>query len=479
MTRVLLVKPTEAVVLALAAVEARFLSVTAQRLVTTVAKTGREASTLAASEPFDLIVLDAGLEKPDINALVSACASGFTRKKLWLAVSPAAQKLLPPRVPAQLVRVATGGWTESFLYACLAQTVGKDKAPPVDMHVMRSIIVGVVKVITRHTKIALVPGKVDSNAAAKPRGEVSALATFFGDDVVGAIIINAPRAMLFAMAQRLFPDRSESLEEPLYQDFCAEIMNQVLGVVRVELAEQGFALFPGLNLAASGATHALNPRLPGKYFRFPFHFQSLQFAVTLFCAYRTPFPAAKTPAPPASKWLFDVRLVNELRDSVLAVVAKASGQPVVAGLLRPLAKPPEARLVALVNGAGKQGSFLIALDVGAAAASAVQAWTAGAGAPPPPAGEGAEAALAHVVASSLHAIGAQFRKRALAYGYEFHEVFQGDFAADGALTYSLKGGGFYAELPLRVGAVEVRVVLGLDSRFAAAVFDAWPLVAAG
>ena len=56
----------------------------------------------------------------------------------------------------------------------------------------------------------------------------------------------------------------------------------------------------------------------------------------------------------------------------------------------------------------------------------------------------------------------------------FTAAFRSDFFSRGGLSYSMKGSGFFVELPLRVGDTELALILGQDSRHASSIFNAWP-----
>jgi CheY-specific phosphatase CheX len=471
MKKVMLIKPTDELRDAVAAVVPKFEQITSETVAVYEAKSSRDAGYLASSETIDMIFVDGALERPDLNALMGTLDMALLRRKLWMVLTPANHQYVPTRVLAQQLRLADKGFSPEFVYECLLLLSEKDRH--LDVQVMKTIIRGIMKVINSHTSIPLVPGKVSSDQAQKRIATAaSAVTTFYGEGIVGAVQLSGPRALLHSLAQRMFKEKCKDLPETIYQDFCCEIMNQTVGIVRAALTEHGYELLPGLNLALTGSEHRIMPRLAGKYLQCPFSFQSEQFVVTLYHAYRNAaVDEQSTPQGASTQWTLDVRLLNELRDIATSTIGKATRMVTQAGRWqRAKTAGAPVRSLHLANGTGRQGSFIIGLNIGDGLGASVGLRLA------KERGGAAEDLRVRLFAKALELVVADFQTRALKYGYVFHEAFRTDFVGSGDFTYSLKSSGFFVQLPLKVGDFDMSLILGQDSRYASGVYNAWACI---
>jgi len=431
---------------------------------------GIEAIKLLSTINYDMVFIDEALEKVDANGLIAAVGSRMSRGKVWLMVTPSNQKLLPLRTPVQRVRVAKGAFDENFISQSLRLLTENKVTPDIDLEVMRGILRGVIEVISRQTSLALVPEKVDPGAVGEQTlpAQASALATFYSEGLVGSIVISAPRTVLYALASRIFPDKADSLKESLYQDLCCEILNQILGIVRRELAVKGYETILGMNLALTGASHHITGLLNGKYYRFPFKLKKEPFYVTLFHAYHPVSMDEHDLVPKTGRSTLDVRLLNKLSRIISITAKKIFNQPTEIGLWTKRATQAEqfSRLI-VANCAGRQGNYIIGFEiskeVSASLNNLVNANST----------EKAKDPIAALLASTLDFICKFFNQEAMDLGYFFKDVYRCEFVSSHQFSNSIRGGGFFVRIPLSIAGHPIEALFGLASFHAPQLFDAW------
>ena len=431
---------------------------------------GVDAIKLLSTVNYDMVFIDGDLEKVDANGLIAAVGSRMSRGKVWLMVTPGNQKLLPLRTPVQRVRVAKKSFDETFIGQSLRLLTENLVTADIDLEVMRGILRGVIEVISKQTSLALVPEKVDPGAVGEQTlpAQASALATFYSEGLVGSIVISAPRSVLYALAARLFPDKASTLKESLYQDLCCEILNQILGIVRRELALKGYETTLGMNLALTGASHQVTGLQNGKYYRFPFRLKDEPFNVTLFHAYHPVSMDERDLMPKAGRSSLDVRLLNKLSKIIAITAKKIFKLPTEIGLwTKRSANAQQFSRLMVANCAGRQGNYIVGFEisneVGAIFKEKLESRSKVKSVDP----------LAPLLASTLDFVCKFFNQEAMELGYFFKDVYRCEFVSEQEFSNSIRGGGFFVRIPLTVDGLKIEVLFGLASFHAPQLLDAW------
>jgi hypothetical protein len=430
-----------------------------------------EAIKLLSSVNYDMVFIDETIDKVDANGLIAAIGSRMRRGKVWLMVTQSNQRLLPLRTPIQRVRVAKGAFDENFIGQSLRLLAENQVTPDVDLEVMRGILHGVIEVISKQTNLSLIPEKVDPGAVGEQTlpAQASALATFYSEGLAGSIVISAPRTVLYALAKRLFPEKAEALQESLYQDLCCEILNQILGIVRRELAINGYETTLGMNLALTGASHNVTSLLNGKYYRFPFKLKGEPFYVTLFHAYHPVSMDERDLTPKPVRSSLDVRLLNKLSKIVSITAKKIFQQPTQIGLWTKRSTSPGkfSRLI-VANCAGRQGNYIVGFEISRKVCQALNSKIN------EDAAKTANDPIAALLASTLDFVCKFFNQEAIELGYFFKDVYRCEFASDEQFSSSIRGGGFFVRIPLFIAGFQIDALFGLSSFHAPQILDAWP-----
>ena len=466
MAAIMLVKGSETSRVEAKEAISKFLKIFSEEVIFDDASSVSQAIGLMEMRSHAVVFIDEDLSKEDMNLLTKSYPE-FEHKPMFVTTQQNVD-LLQDMVPKKLLKLAPHGLSKGFVFDYLRSViVNKDRK--IDPRVLGSILRGIMNVVNIASGLTLIPQKVKSARSQVEVNDVTAICSFYGDGLQGALIASTSNPFVELMASTVYALPKEEITSDIKNDLLLEVLNQLTGAVRQELGEFGYELSPTVFFVASGEKHSYLSRSNGKYLDMPFLCQDQPFNVTFCYDIYSDFlrHAELSRGNAKDKKHLDVRLINgtirAVRDTItanLGIECKHLGDKVYQ------LNNYSSALVSVAHGVGPgtNYTFVMSLEEKHARAMASKLLYM-----PPE-----EIALDMVVDSCgelLNQMIAQFRGRADESSYPLRPVFHADFARNQPLEYMVKGQGKFLTLAFETPDFPFIIAIGIESIRTPAMLD--------
>ena len=436
------------------------------------ASTSSEAAGLWGMRPYKIIFIDQELPSEDLNVFLGSFMKLETKPVI---VSGAANcNKLKAEIPEKYMRVAPNGLSKGFIYDCVRSLL-LDKDKKIDTRVLVSILKSVMNVVTQNTTLNLTPQKVEATKSKAQSRDVTAIAAFSGDGIQGSLSVATKESLVNLFAEKMLFAEPSQITEEMRTDLLSEILNQILGVIRQELAQFGYELTPTIFVVVTGKEHLYLSRSTGKYYDMPFKYEDLEFDVTFsYDIYSEFLKFMGEKSDGKKKNALDVRLVNCAIESVIETL-RSTLQIEAKHMPDSPSKTGNRQAMSLHcgHGVGVRGNYTFATswferDARFFASKMLYM----------PPEEIALDMVADSCGEMLNQIAASFRFKAEQLGYPFRHAFHGDFTKETPLDYMMRNKGYYLDLEFQAEDRPFSISFGIESNFCDGLFNLWDIISA-
>jgi CheY-specific phosphatase CheX len=466
MGAIMLVKGSEVARTEVKEAVSKFLKIFSEEITFDDASSVSQSLGLMEMRTHSVVFIDEDLSKEDLNLLSEPFNA--LKKRPMIVTTPQNVELLKGFVEPKNLKSAPYGLSKGFVFDYLRSViVNKDRK--IDPRVLGSILRGIMNVVNISSGMTLTPQPVKTARSQVEVNDVTAICSFYGDGLQGALIATTSDAFVNMMASAVFALPPEEITSDIKNDLLLEVLNQLTGALRQELGEFGYELSPTVFFVASGEKHSYLSRSNGKYFDMPFICQDQPFNVTFCYDIYSDFLryAELSRGNAKDKKYLDVRLVNGTITSVKDTISANLGLECRhAGDKIYTLDNYKSELVSVAHGVGPGANytFLMSLKQEHARVMASKLLYM-----PPE-----EISVDMVVDSCgelLNQMIAQFRGRAEGQNYPFRPVFHADFSRTGPVDFMLKGQGRFLTLAFETTEFPFVISFGIESIRTPALFD--------
>jgi CheY-specific phosphatase CheX len=445
---------------------AKFLKIFSEQVIFDDASSVSQAIGLMEMRLHQVVFIDEDLSQEDINLLTKGYAD--LEQKPMIVTTEKNVEILKSFVDRKNLKLAPHGLSKGFVFDYLRSViVNKDRK--IDPRVLASILRGIMNVVNIASGLTLTPQPVKAARSQVEINDVTAICSFYGDGLQGALIASTSDAFVQMMASAVFALPAEEISSDIKNDLLLEVLNQLTGAVRQELGEFGYELSPTVFFVSTGEKHSYLSRSNGKYFDMPFVCQEQPFNVTFCYDIYSDFlrHAELSRGNSKDKKYLDVRLVNSVITSVRETIsANLSLECRHLGDKIYQLENYKSELVSVAHGVGPGANYTFTVSLKAEHARIMASKLLYM---PPE-----EISLDMVVDSCgelLNQMIAQFRARAEGCGYPFRPVFHADFSREKAVDYMLKGQGRFLTLTFETDEFPFVISIGIESIRTPPLFD--------
>ena len=444
----------------------KFLKIFSEDIVFDDASSVSQAIGLMEMRSHHVVFIDEDLSQEDMNLITKGYAD--LEQKPLVVTTERNVELLKGVVERKNLKLAPHGLSKGFVFDYLRSViVNKDRK--IDPRVLGSILRGIMNVVNIASGLTLVPQPVKATRSQVEINDVTAICSFYGDGLQGALIASTSDVFVQLMASAVFALPAEEISSDIKNDLLLEVLNQLTGAVRQELSGFGYELSPTIFFVSTGEKHSYLSRANGKYFDMPFVCQEQPFNVTFCYDIYSDFlrHAELSRGNIKDKKYLDVRLVNGAITSVRETINANLGLECrhLGDKIYQLDNY-KSELVSVAHGVGPGANYTFAISLKPEHARLMASKLLYM---PPE-----EISLDMVVDSCgelLNQMIAQFRARAESHGYPFRPVFHADFARESSVDYMLKGQGRFLTLTFETAEFPFVISLGIESIRTPAIFD--------
>ncbi|MBT6193513.1 MAG: hypothetical protein HOI01_08195 [Proteobacteria bacterium] len=333
-----------------------------------------------------------------------------------------------------------------------------NKNRTIDPRIVGSILKSVVNVIQTNTTLPLQPQPVKPIKSNAETTDVTAMCSFHGDGLQGTIIITTETKLVTVMVEKMLGLSPENVDTEMINDLMLELLNQVMGVVRLELREFSYDLNQSAFFVVHGDNHSYMQRALGKNFELPFIYEDCKFKVK-FC-YDTYSDLNKFNDTYAtldkSTNILNVELVNAAISAIseaLSSYTQAKADHLADDYYRQTILTSSVTNYAHGVSALGDYNFLMNLDEASARLLGHKMLFM-------PAEEIPMDLLLDSCGELLNQISANFRTISEKLGYKFRHVFHGDFGTEGELSNSIRTNSKFLELNFKTVDFPITVYFG-------------------
>lgn len=361
--------------------------------------------------------------------------------------------------------------TLTFVYDCVRNFLASEERK-IDLRILKSIITSVIDVIHQNTQIQLAPDKIlEIKSKTSPRN-LSSILAFSGDGIQGSITIATSSKLVSNFADNMI-GAGGNYGLTMLEDFLAEMSNQIFGVIKQQLSSHGYDFMPSFNVVVGGdKDHVFDPRSLGQYYIIPFKRGEETFEL-MFCYEICRLDLTKSResdlVQATTDSVCDIRLVNALKE-IMVEIMSANLFGAKAELTTILQQPLEGEstnALLLTHGWHKiGGGYYLALDIPLATSAYILEKMLGMSL-----ADVTPDAMNDTLGELLNQISSNFRRAAQKFGYQYLNIFHGNFASADGVSLLSKTRGSHLRLQFEVDTYPFGVILGLNRSPAETVFD--------
>jgi CheY-specific phosphatase CheX len=450
MDHIALLKGTEEVRSSILLALEKFEKIFTRKIQCSVIATVSGYLNLLGETNFDVVFIDQLLADEDIN-LLKTQANKVPPKTLFAAEQKNFE-LLSDIIDIKSLKCMPGSLDKQNIFKLLQSLIAPAERK-IDPRVLSSILTGVMHVIQQNTSLTVTPRKVAASRSSLAIQDVTAICSFNGDGIQGAIIATTTIALVRKFAQTMFALDENEITNELQNDLMLEILNQISGVVSLELQQYSYDFKPTIFFVSIGEQHSYFSRTNGKYFEMPFNCAEENLGVT-FC-----YDIYLTPGVVQHERYVDVRLLTAARKAVAEVLLanmrcecrhvkdKLYAQEVGSG-----------QIITVAHGVGVGSSYTaimcLAEQQGKTFASKMLQI---------PEDEISLEMIADTAGEILNQVVAFFRGQANTIGYPMRTVFHADFSKASQMSYLVRGNGQFVTMHFEVDDFLFQITLGIIS----------------
>lgn len=219
---------------------------------------------------------------------------------------------------------------DSFTKEYIFTVVRNLMTPPnqkLDIRYIQSILNSVISVVQENTQLELIADKILEQKAPEKPEDVLSIVGFYGDGFLGSLSFSTSQTVFKKMASKMLFCEESDLTKEMLLDVAGELGNQILGVVRTELAEFGYSLKNSFLAVIEGDQFITSNSSNGRYYILPFKLDGDSFNVSLcYNTYQTSIRAIESLQNTQNPSTFDIRVLEALDKSIYTVLKGNTGE---------------------------------------------------------------------------------------------------------------------------------------------------------
>jgi CheY-specific phosphatase CheX len=419
---------------------------------------------------YGAIIIQTPLEDIEINYLLNLYHS--IKRKPPLLLSQANYEKFVKRLLGASLTPVFEDFNRDFLFDYLKETflVSEKK---IDIRIIKEVLISVTNIIYEKTQVKLEAIGISEVKAKDSMQEMSAVIAFIGDGVMGTLSIATNNHLVSLFCQRIRLCEAVDVTPTLATEVLNELTEQILSTFRQKLAHDGYELIVSMQFIVSGATpHTYQVKSNGHYYHIKLKHEADDFNLSF--AYGNYMRHKGEPNfshIDISDMSLDVRILNAVLQSVGDILHVADEKPIKIGTTAHKGEAYQAQSIHVLHGRGHKGSFLLALDIPLDTVGFLAQETMGLATK-----DLTPDMVNDICGELINQIVGLLKKRLVSFGYDFINVYHGDFCSKGQLNYLLKNQGLYCRLSFELRGRPFTICFGMESVKTNKMYDIWGYV---
>jgi|GEM_PF-4497246 CheY-specific phosphatase CheX len=468
---VLFLRPSKDMISAAGVAVERFAKI-AQTEITVLKQNINQAADAIEAGKIDVIFTATTMERSEANVFMGCIER--SKDPPYIIASPENSEKIQISVPNDKLCKAKNDFSEEFIFTCLRNLL-TPKNYRFDGRYLRSILKSVVEVINKNTGIALQPSPVTELKPEESTETVVTVVAFYGDGIFGSVSIHTTEPTVRKLGSKILFIPPEQVNTEVALDLLAEVGNQIIGVMRKELADFGWKLNSSLQIVQYGTAFLNRDTAPGTCYKLPFTIEEEKFDIVFrYTTYQVSVQEIEINLDNRLGQVFDVRLLNLANDIFQSALKASFGLESRKQQHQAIqAKPQISQTQYIYHAGGWQGEYTLGIEMSFETAVLLAKRNK------IPLEDDKVAESEHqnrIFSAMILKIGQEFNRLARQLGYTFEQVYSGAVYSELGFHYLVRSSGQFVQIPFVVGASYVILTFGLRSDYASSLFDVWPLL---